>query len=70
MEVREDALVTVVEEREVVVAGAAEEEAETTKSLMVWKLAIQLDYSPKNNGKICLVGKGVICNRVMSGNEP
>ena len=39
----------VVEEIEVVVAEAAEEELTTTKSLMVWILAMQIYYSPMKN---------------------
>ena len=40
----------------VVVAGAAEDEGEMTKSLMVWKLSIQIYSLPIKNGKGYPVG--------------
>ena len=54
----------------VVVAGFENEEVETTKSLTVWKLEIQIDSSPTKNGKSCPVGQGMSCNRAMTGNTP
>ena len=57
MDMVEGALEPVVYEMAVVMAGYVEQEASLTKSLMVWTLEIQIDYFPRNNGKICQVGK-------------
>ena len=51
-------------------AGAAEEEVKITNLLIVCTLEIQIDYTPINNGKSCLVGQGLICNREITGNVP
>ena len=63
------ALESVAGKIDVVIAGAAEDEVEMKKSLLVWILAIRIYYSQTNNRKICLVGKGLSCNRAMRGNE-